>query len=79
MIEDQSLRLDIVVIAVLILMAATIVIILFFKETTKSLAEEPKEYCDRHPDDTDRCVCEDRLFESENTRYHCRKSTFAKA
>ena len=70
MIEDQSVRLDIVVIAVLILMAATIIVILSFKETTKSLAEESNEYCDLHPEDTDRCVCEDRKFESENTRYH---------
>ena len=70
MIEDQSLRLDVVIIAALILMAMTIIIILFFKETTKALAEGPIEYCDIHPDDTDRCVCEDRLFESENTRYH---------
>ena len=59
MIEDQSLRLDVVIIAVLILMAATVVIILFIRETTKFLAEGPKEYCDIHPDDTDRCVCED--------------------
>ena len=70
MIEDQRLRLNVVIIAALILMAMTIIIILFFKETTKSLVEEPKEYCDHHPDNTDRCVCEDRMFESENTRYH---------
>jgi len=72
MIKDQSLRLDVVIIAVLILMATTIIIILFFRETTKSLAEEPKGYCARHPDDADQCVCEDRMFESENTRYHWR-------
>jgi len=70
MIEDQSLRLDVVIIAALVLMAMTIIIILFFKESTKSLAEGSKEYCDIHPDDTDRCMCEDRLFESENQRYH---------
>lgn len=70
MVEDQSLRLGVVIIAALILMATTIIMILFFRETTKLLAEESKEYCDLHPEDTDRCVCEDRLFESENTRYH---------
>ena len=81
MIEDQSLRLDIVVIAVLILMATTIVIILFFKETAKSLAEEPKEYCDIHPDDNDWCVCEDMIqyVEGEDCEMFLEMSTCNKS
>ena len=67
MIEDQNLRLDVIIIAALLLLLIVICIVLFI---TKWPANKQNSYCDRHPDDTDRCVCDDRLFESENQRYH---------